>query len=60
VLTPHCARILFVVERLLALLDERRLAILVRQHAMGKPKEGNSLPKLVAAYVRKAEESAVV
>jgi ParB family chromosome partitioning protein len=26
---------------------------------MGKPKEGNSLPKLVGAYVRKAEESAL-
>ena len=51
--------LLFVVERLLATLDERRLAIVARQHAMGKPKEGDSLPKLVGAYVRKAEESAL-
>ena len=51
--------LLFVVERLSATLDERRLAIVARQHGLGKPKDGDSLAKLVAGYLRRAEESAL-
>jgi ParB family chromosome partitioning protein len=49
--------LLFVVERLAALLDERRLAVLIRQHSMGKAKEADAPAKLLAAFLRKAEES---
>jgi hypothetical protein len=42
-----------------ATLDERRLAIVDRQHGIGKPKDSDSLTKLVSAFVRKAEESAL-
>jgi ParB family chromosome partitioning protein len=47
----------FVVERLASLLDENRLAILVRQHGIKKAKDSDSIGKLFAAYVRRAEES---
>jgi len=48
----------FVVERVTAMLDERRLAIVLRQHSIGKPKGPTDTPaKLLAAFVRKAEES---
>ena len=50
--------LLFVVERLAAMLDERRLAIVLRQHAIGKAKNPADTPaKLFAAFIRKAEES---
>jgi ParB family chromosome partitioning protein len=50
--------LLFVVERLAAMLDERRLAIVLRQHAIGKAKSPTDTPsKLLAAFARKAEES---
>jgi ParB family chromosome partitioning protein len=48
----------FVVERVTAMLDERRLAIVLRQHGIGKSKNPIDTPaKLLAAFVRKAEES---
>ena len=48
----------FVVERMTAMLDERRLAIVLRQHGIGKSKGPTDTPaKLLAAFVRKAEES---
>jgi ParB family chromosome partitioning protein len=48
----------FVVERVTAMLDERRLAIVLRQHGIGKAKNPTDTPaKLLAAFVRKAEES---
>jgi ParB family chromosome partitioning protein len=50
--------LLFVVERLAAMLDERRLAIVLRQHGIGKAKSPADTPaKLLTAFVRKAEES---
>ncbi|HEY2471843.1 MAG TPA: ParB/RepB/Spo0J family partition protein [Terracidiphilus sp.] len=49
--------LLFVVARLTAMLDERRLAVLIRQLGMGKPKDGESPAKLLAAFLPKAEES---
>ena len=48
----------FVVERVTAMLDERRLAIVLRQHGIAKSKGPTDTPaKLLAAFVRKSEES---
>ena len=49
--------LLFLVQRLTAMLDERRIAVLIRQHGVGKPKEGEALTKLLAAFLSKSEES---
>ena len=49
--------LLFTVERLTAMLDERKLSILIRQHGIGQPKDTNSPAKLLAAFLPKAEES---
>ena len=49
--------LLFVVQRLTAMLDERRLSVLIRQHGIGKPKDGEAPAKLLAAFLPKAEES---
>jgi ParB family chromosome partitioning protein len=49
--------LLFAVTRLTALLDERRVTILIRQHGIGKPKDGEAPAKLLAAFLPKAEES---
>ena len=49
--------LLFAVERLAAMLDERRLSILIRQHGIGQPKDTGSPAKLLAAFLPKAEES---
>jgi ParB family chromosome partitioning protein len=50
--------LLFMVERLAAMLDERRLAIVLRQHGIGKAKGPADTPaKLLTAFIRKAEES---
>lgn len=49
--------LLFVAESLTTLLDGRRLAVLIRQHGIGKPKEGEAPTKLLAAFLPKAEES---
>ncbi len=49
--------LLFVVVRLTAMLDERRGAVLIRQHGMGKPKDGEAPAKLLASFLPKAEES---
>ena len=51
--------LLFVVERLAALLDERRLEIVARQRGIKKAKDSDSIGKLFAAYLRHAEESAL-
>jgi ParB family chromosome partitioning protein len=48
--------LLFAVTRLTALLDERRVAVLIR-HGIGKPKDGEAPAKLLAAFLPKAEES---
>jgi ParB family chromosome partitioning protein len=49
--------LLFVAVRLMAALDERRQAVLIRQHGIGKPKDGEAPAKLLAAFLSKAEES---
>ena len=49
--------LLFAVTRLTALLDERRIAVLIRQHGIGKPKDGEAPAKLLAAFMPNAEES---
>lgn len=48
--------LLFVVSRLSAMLDERKVAVLIRQHGMGKPKDSEATAKLLAAFLPKAEE----
>lgn len=49
--------LLFVAERLTSLLDENRIAILARQHGIKKAKENDSIGKLFAAFLRRADES---
>jgi ParB family chromosome partitioning protein len=50
--------LLFVTERLAAVLDERRLAIIFRLHGIGKASEAGDAPaKLLASFLRKADES---
>ena len=49
--------LLFLTERLTAMLDERRLSVLIRQHGIGKPTDGEAPAKLLAAFLPKAEES---
>jgi ParB family chromosome partitioning protein len=49
--------LLFVVERLASLLDDNRLAVVARQHGIKKAKDSDSIAKLFAAYLRRAEES---
>jgi ParB family chromosome partitioning protein len=49
--------LLFVVSRLAAMLNERKIAVLIRQHGMGKPKDGEAPAKLLSAFLSKAEES---
>jgi ParB family transcriptional regulator, chromosome partitioning protein len=44
---------------LAATLDERRVSVLIRQHGIGKPKDGEAPAKLLAAYLNKADESAL-
>jgi ParB family chromosome partitioning protein len=51
--------LLFVVERLASLLDENRLIVVARQHGIKKAKDSDSIGKLFAAYLRRAEESAL-
>jgi ParB family chromosome partitioning protein len=49
--------LLFVVERLAGLVEERRLEIVARQHGIKREKDSDSLAKLFDAYLRRAEES---
>jgi ParB family transcriptional regulator, chromosome partitioning protein len=49
--------LLFVAERLASLLDEKHLAIVAKQYGIRKAKESDSLGKLFAAYLRRAEEA---
>ena len=51
--------LLFVVEQLAILLDENRLAVVAKQHGIKKAKDSDSIVKLFAAYLRRAEESAL-
>jgi len=49
--------LLFLAQRLTAMLNERRLAVLIRQHGTGKPKDDAAPANLLAAFLPKAEES---
>jgi ParB family chromosome partitioning protein len=49
--------LLFIAERLVSLLDENRLSIVARRYGIKKAKDSDSLGKLFAAYLRRAEES---
>jgi ParB family chromosome partitioning protein len=48
--------LLFVVERLAATLDERRLEVVARNRSIKKAKDSDSISKLLSAYIRRAEE----
>lgn len=50
--------LLFIAEQLLPLLDDKRLEMVARNRGI-KPKESESAAKLLTAFVRKAEESAL-
>jgi ParB family transcriptional regulator, chromosome partitioning protein len=47
--------LLFVVESLLPLLDERRLSAVARNRGI-RPREGEALGKVLSAWLRKADE----
>jgi ParB family chromosome partitioning protein len=49
--------LLFVAERLAGLVDEQRLEIVARQHAIKRVKDSDSIAKLFVAYLRRTEES---
>ncbi|MGB6130882.1 MAG: ParB/RepB/Spo0J family partition protein [Acidobacteriaceae bacterium] len=49
--------LLFVAERFTAMLEERSLSVLIRQHGIGKPKNDAPPAKMLAAFLPKAEES---
>jgi len=49
--------LLFVAEGLAAMLDERKVAVLIRQHGIGKPKDDEAPAKAMATFLSKAEES---
>jgi hypothetical protein len=52
--------VLFVAERLAAILDERRLAVVLRLHGIGKTNGAGDAPaKLLASSLRKADESTI-
>ncbi|HZZ38515.1 MAG TPA: hypothetical protein VFE06_05230 [Acidobacteriaceae bacterium] len=51
--------LLSVVERLASLLEENRLAVVAGRHGIKKAKDSDSTGKLFAAYLRRAEESAL-
>jgi ParB family chromosome partitioning protein len=48
--------LLFMAEHLMALLDERRLEIVARQRGIKKTKDGESMAKLLRAFIRKGDE----
>jgi ParB family chromosome partitioning protein len=48
--------LLFIVERVATMLDERRLEVVARNRGIKKAKDSDSIPKLLTAYIRKAEE----
>jgi ParB family transcriptional regulator, chromosome partitioning protein len=49
--------LLFVVERLAGLVEERRLEVVARQHGIKREKDSDSIAKLFAVYLRRTEES---
>jgi ParB family transcriptional regulator, chromosome partitioning protein len=49
--------LVFVVERLASMVDENRLTVLAKQHGIKQAKDSDSIGKLFAAYLRRADES---
>lgn len=49
--------LLFLAQRLGVMLDERRIAVLIRQHGISRPKEAESPERVLAAFLQKSEES---
>jgi ParB family chromosome partitioning protein len=49
--------LVFVVERLVGLVDERRLEVVARQHGIKREKDSDSIVKLLVTYLRRQEES---
>jgi ParB family chromosome partitioning protein len=49
--------LLFLAQRLTGLPDERRITVLLRQHGIAKPKEGDTPAKVLTAFLPKCEES---
>jgi ParB family chromosome partitioning protein len=49
--------LLFVTERLAAMLDDNRLIFLAKQHGIKKAKDSDSIGKLFSSFLRRAEES---
>jgi hypothetical protein len=43
-----------------SMLEERRLAVLIRQHGVGKPKDGKAPTKLLASLPPRAKEGSWV
>jgi len=50
--------LLFIAEQMLPSLDERRLEVVARNRGI-KPKEGESAPKLLTEFLRKADEGVI-
>ena len=48
--------LLFIAERVMPMLDERRLEIIARNRGIKKAKEGDLIAKLLSAYVRRSDE----
>jgi ParB family chromosome partitioning protein len=48
--------LLFVVERVAAMLDENRLVIVAKHHRIKKEKDNDSITKLFVAFLRRTEE----
>jgi len=48
--------LLFIVERMAPMLDERRLEVLARNRGIKKAKDTNSILKLLSVHIRKADE----
>jgi ParB family chromosome partitioning protein len=48
--------LLFLTVRLAAMLDERRISVLIRQNRIGKPKDGEAPAKVITSFLQKADE----
>jgi len=49
--------LLFILEQVVSLLDERRLEILARQHGIRQKRDDGGIGKTFAAFIRRADES---
>ena len=48
--------LLFIVERVATMLDERRLEVVAHNRGIKKAKDSDAIPKLLSTYIRKADE----